>query len=187
MLLRHALIQWNTTQKLWQNFQRYFIHTYRYQRLNSHIKCCSMLQTPLEAMTMWEACTGAGCWQDLWTHRERSPCWNRFASRTWSPVGDPWWSSLFLKNYTLWKELKQFVRDCSSWAEFTLEKFVKECFPWEGPHAEVEEECEKSWTRGGKSSGANMNNWPYSYAAAEVGDRIQKWSSGRRGGRCFKI
>ncbi|KAK4818051.1 LOW QUALITY PROTEIN: hypothetical protein QYF61_004578 [Mycteria americana] len=39
-----------------------------------------------EAVTLWEACAGAGSWQDLWTHAERSPCWSRFAGRTCDPV-----------------------------------------------------------------------------------------------------
>lgn len=27
-----------------------------------------------EAVTLWETCSGAGSWQDLWTHGERSQC-----------------------------------------------------------------------------------------------------------------
>jgi len=34
----------------------------------------------------------------LW--RERSPCWRRFSGRTCDSVGDPLWSSLFLKDCT---------------------------------------------------------------------------------------
>jgi len=43
------------------------------------------------------------CWQDLWTHAERSPRWSRFAGRTCDPMGDLRWSSLFLRDCILWK------------------------------------------------------------------------------------
>jgi len=66
--------------------------------------------------------TGAGSWQDLWTHEEGSPHQSRFAGRTCDPVGDPHWSSLFLKG-------------CSPWEGLTLEKLLKNCLLWEGPHA----------------------------------------------------
>jgi len=42
---------------------------------------------PKESVTSWGACAGAGSWQDLWTRGERSPCWSRFAGRTWDPRG----------------------------------------------------------------------------------------------------
>ncbi|GAB0176363.1 AN1-type zinc finger protein 5-like [Grus japonensis] len=51
----------------------------------------------------WEAHAGASSWQDLWTHRERSPRQSRFAGRTCDPVEDPRWSSLFLKVCTPWE------------------------------------------------------------------------------------
>ncbi|KAJ7408232.1 suppression of tumorigenicity 5 protein isoform x4 [Pitangus sulphuratus] len=56
-----------------------------------------------EAVTPWEACAEAGSRQDLWTHGERSPRWSRLAGRTCDPVGDPHWSSRFLKDCTPWK------------------------------------------------------------------------------------
>ena len=61
-------------------------------------------------------------------------------------MGDPRWSSLFLKDCTPWKGpmLEQFVKNCSPWEGLTLEKFVKDCLPWEGPHAGAGEECEES-------------------------------------------
>ncbi|GAB0185827.1 hypothetical protein GRJ2_001048000 [Grus japonensis] len=93
-----------------------------------------------------EVHTGAGSWQDLWTCGERSPCQNRFAGRTCDPVGDPHWSSLFLKDCTLWERptLEQFVKNCSQWEGLTLEKLVQDCLLWEGPHAGAGEECEES-------------------------------------------
>jgi len=46
-------------------------------------------------------------WQDLW------------------PVGDPRWSSPFLKDCTLWKgsNVEQFVEDCSQWEGPTMKNF----------------------------------------------------------------
>ncbi|KAK4809986.1 hypothetical protein QYF61_004438 [Mycteria americana] len=82
-----------------------------------------------EAVTLWEACAGAGSWQDLWTHGERSLHWRRFAGRTCDPAGDPRWSSLFLKDCAPWKGLmlEQFVKNCRPWEGLTLEKFVEKC------------------------------------------------------------
>ena len=81
---------------------------------------------------------------DPW--RERSPRWSRFAGRTCDSVGDPRWSSLFLKDCTPWKGpmLEQFMKNCSPWEGLTLEKFVEDCLPWEGPHTGAGEECEES-------------------------------------------
>jgi len=55
------------------------------------------------------------------------------------------WSSLFLKDCTLWQGLMldQLVENCSLWEGLTLEKFVGNCFPWEGLHTGAEE-CEES-------------------------------------------
>ena len=52
--------------------------------------------------------------------------------RTCGPVGDPRWSSLFLKDCTPWMGpmLEQFVKNCSPWEGLTLEKFVEDCSPW---------------------------------------------------------
>jgi len=54
-------------------------------------------------VTPWGACAGAGFWQDLWPHGERSPRRSRFAGRACDPTGDPRWSSLFLNNCTPWE------------------------------------------------------------------------------------
>jgi len=72
-----------------------------------------------EAVTPWGVGAGAGSCQDLQTRRERSPRRSRFAGRACDPMGDPHWSSLFLK-------------DCTSWKGPTLGQFVKSCSPWEG-------------------------------------------------------
>jgi len=56
-----------------------------------------------EAVTPWGACAGAGSCQDLQTRGERSPPWSKFAGRACDPVGFPRWSSLFLKDCSLWE------------------------------------------------------------------------------------
>ncbi|GAB0183438.1 zinc finger and BTB domain-containing protein 5 [Grus japonensis] len=62
---------------------------------------------------------------------ERSPRQSRFAGRTCDPVGDPRWSSLFLKV-------------CTPWEGPTLEQLVEDCLLWEGPHTGAGAECEES-------------------------------------------
>ena len=109
--------------------------------------------TPEQADVPEGGCSpvGSPCWSrllagpaDPW--RERSPRWSRFAGRTGGPVGDPRWSSLFLKDCTLWKgpALEEFVKNCSLCEGLTLEKFMEDCLLWEGSHAGAEEECEES-------------------------------------------
>jgi len=76
---------------------------------------------------------------------ERSPHWSRFAGRAGDPVGDPRWSSLFLKGYKPWKRptLGQFVENCSQWERAMLEQFMEDCLLWEGPQTGAGEECEE--------------------------------------------
>jgi len=76
------------------------------------------------------------CWSrlltppaDLW--RQRSTRWSRFTGRTYDPVGDPHWSSLFLK-------------DCTQWKGLMLEQLVENCVLSVEPHTGVGEECEES-------------------------------------------
>jgi len=57
-----------------------------------------------EAVTPWGARAGAGSGQDLQTCGERTPRRSRFAGRACDPVGDPCWSSQFLKDCTPWKD-----------------------------------------------------------------------------------
>ena len=56
-----------------------------------------------EALTPWVARAGAGSCKDLRTRGERTPHQSRFAGRAYDPMGDPHWSSLFLKDCTLWE------------------------------------------------------------------------------------
>ncbi|GAB0209503.1 AN1-type zinc finger protein 5-like [Grus japonensis] len=58
-----------------------------------------------------------------------SPCWSRFAGRTCDPMGEtPCWSSLFLKDCTLWKG-HTLQQNCSLWEGLRLEKFMEDCLP----------------------------------------------------------
>jgi len=86
-----------------------------------------------EAVTPWEDCARAGSCQDLWPHAERSPHQSRFAGRACDPMGDPHWSSLFLKDCTPWegRTLGQFGKNCSPWEGLTLEKLVESCLTLE--------------------------------------------------------
>lgn len=58
-----------------------------------------------EAVNLWESCTGTDCMKDLWNCVERSPQQTTLASRTSNSVESPPWSSLLLKDCTLWKGL----------------------------------------------------------------------------------
>jgi len=73
-------------------------------------------------------------------------------------MGDPCWSSLFLKDCTLWEglTLEKFVKNCSLWEGPMLQKFMENCLPWEGPHAGAGAECEESSPRRGRSSRDNV-------------------------------
>ncbi|GAB0209457.1 hypothetical protein GRJ2_003411400 [Grus japonensis] len=101
-----------------------------------------------EAMTLWRAHDGAGSWQEL-QPVERAHAGASFLAGPVTLWGNPHWTSLFLKDCTLWKGpmLEQFVKNCSLWEGPTLEKFMKDCLPWEGPHAGAGEERE-----GGRSA-----------------------------------
>jgi len=48
-----------------------------------------------------------------------------------TPVGDPHWSSLFLKVCTLWEgpTLGLFMKSCGPWEGLALKKFVENCLP----------------------------------------------------------
>jgi len=61
-------------------------------------------------------------------------------------MGDPHWSSLFLKDCILWEgpTLQQHVKNCSPWEGFILEESVENHLPWEGPHVGAREEHEES-------------------------------------------
>jgi len=58
-------------------------------------------------------------------------------------MGDPHWSSLFLKNCTPWKgpTLGQFVKNDILWEGPTPEQFVKSCSLWEALMEKFVENC----------------------------------------------
>ncbi|KAK4828553.1 hypothetical protein QYF61_027522 [Mycteria americana] len=88
---------------------------------------------------------------------ERSPHWSRLlagpvdpgreesSGRTCDPVGDPCWSSLFLKDCTPWKGpmLEQSMKNCSLCEGPILEKFMEDYLPWVGSHAGAGGECKE--------------------------------------------
>ncbi|GAB0210393.1 zinc finger and BTB domain-containing protein 5 [Grus japonensis] len=104
------------------------------------------VETPEGGCGPWEAHAGASSWQDLWPRGERNPRQSRFAGRTCDPMGDPRWSSLFLKVCTPWEgpTLEQLVKNRSLRERLTVEKLVEDCLPWEGPQAGAGAECEES-------------------------------------------
>ena len=81
---------------------------------------------------------------------ERSPHQSRFAGRAYDPVGDPRWSSLFLKDCTLWKAHMEkthtgaVCEDLQPVGKTHIGEFVEDCVPQEGPHAGAGAECEES-------------------------------------------
>lgn len=87
-----------------------------------------------ETVTLWEIhAPGRTCGP-----RERR--WSRSAGRTCDSVGDMNWSSLLLKDCSLWKELmlEQILKNYSLWEALILEKFMEDCLLWEGPMLEQE-------------------------------------------------
>jgi len=99
------------------------------------ISSCSLWRTPRWSRWMPKGdCDSA-----------ESPHWSRFSGRTCDLMGDSHWSSLFLKDCTLWKgpTLEHFMNNCILWEGPTLEKFVEDCLLWVGPHAGAGEECEE--------------------------------------------
>jgi len=95
----------------------------------------------------------SSCWSRLlagpvaqWN--KRSPHWSGLAGRTFDPVGDPHWTSLFLKDYTPWKApiLEQFLKNCSLWEGLMLEQFVEDCGGT------------PSWSRGREEAGRSSRN-----------------------------
>jgi len=112
------------------------------------------------AVTPYEVCDGAGSGQVLWPRGEMSPHWSRFAGTSCDTMGDPRWSSLFLKDCTPSKGpmLGQFMKNCSLWEGPTLQQYMENCLPWEGPHSGAGTECEESSPCGGRSGRDNVMN-----------------------------
>ena len=83
-------------------------------------------------------------------------------------MGDPRWSSLFLK-------------DCTPWEGPTLEQLVEDCLPWEGPHAGAGQERQED---GAAETTCRKPHSPSPCAAQaeEVENSGGKLSLGRREG-----
>ncbi|OPJ75326.1 hypothetical protein AV530_007828 [Patagioenas fasciata monilis] len=105
------------------------------------------LEQVKDAVTMCEANIGAGFWQDLWTHGERSPHWSRFAGRICDPMGDPGWSSLCQKDCTLWKGpmLEQFAKKSRLLEGPILEKFMTVSHGWDSTLEQGNRVRRKEW------------------------------------------
>lgn len=121
---------------------------------------------PKNDVTPWEAhAAGAGSWQDMCTHGDKSPCW---AGLMAGPM-TPW--RIYIGAVCCWRTvplgkgpmLEQFVKNCSPWEGLTLEKFV------EWPHNGTGE----GW--GGRSSRENVwwtdHNPPHSPSPCTAGHR----------------
>ncbi|KAJ7402343.1 hypothetical protein BTVI_87375 [Pitangus sulphuratus] len=116
-----------------------------------------------------KTCCGAAAERGVRIHERNIPAEPKGPADLWKeeptleqvycePMGDPNWSSLFLKDCTTWKgpTLEQFVKNCSLWEGLTLENFMEESLVWEGPHGAAGEEHEESSHRGGRSKRKNM-------------------------------
>jgi len=147
-----------------------------------------------EAVTLWRTCAGAGSCQDLWPCVESIPGWSRFAGRICDPVGNPCWSSLFLK-------------DCILWQGPTLEQFMG--------RTHVGAVCGGLSPMGGTPGWSRVRVWgalplrrkewqtqlvtnwlhpPFSVplcclerGGREMGSEVEPGKKGGLGGRCFKI
>ena len=108
-------------------------------------------------------------------------------------MGDPRWSSLFLKDCTPWMGpmLEQFMKNCSPWEGLTLEKFMEDCLPWEGPHAGAGEECEEEGAA--ETTCDELTATPHSPSPCatrgeeveKIGSKVKPGKKGGVGGRCF--
>jgi len=55
----------------------------------------------------------------------RNPCWSRLAGKICDLMGYPSWSSLFLKDYTLWKGSHTGAGECLKEAVTLCEGFTR--------------------------------------------------------------
>lgn len=82
---------------------------------------------PKEAMTPWDDHAGAGSWQNLWAHREKSPWPSQYSGRTCDPKGALTGASCSWRTAPSGKGLLR-TAACG-------EPFMKDCIPWEWPQA----------------------------------------------------
>jgi len=109
-------------------------------------------------------------------------------------VGHPHWSSLFLKDCTLWKGLmlEQFIKSCNPWEGLTLQKLVEDCLPWEGPHAGPREKHEEEGAAETTCDELTATPFPVPLCCSggggrEIGSEVEPGKKGQVGGRCFEI
>jgi len=152
-----------------------------------------------EAVTQWGGHTGAGSCQDLRAHEERSPHRSRFAGRACDPLGDPHWSSLFLKAGTPWEGpmLGQFVKSYSPWEGLMLEKFMENVSCERNPMLEQGKSVGSLPPEGqgaAETTCDELTITPIPHPLMPLGERRQRSGSeaepgqkGGVGGRCFKI
>jgi len=104
---------------------------------------------------------------------------------------DPYWSSLFLKDYTLPEgpTLEQFVKSCSPQEGLTL-KFTENYLQCEGPHTGPGEECEEEGVA--ETMCDELTTIPIPHSSVPLGgrrernqERSQAWEEGRGGGKEF--
>jgi len=111
-------------------------------------------------------------------------------------VGDPRWSSLFLKDCTLWKRptLGQFMKSCSPWERLTLEKFVEDCSPGRDPRLEQGQSVRSPPAEGegaAETTCDELTATPIPHPPAPLGGRrernrseVEPGKKGGVGGRC---
>ncbi|RMC15457.1 hypothetical protein DUI87_07649 [Hirundo rustica rustica] len=96
---------------------------------------------PEEMVSPWETHAGAGSWQDLWTHGEKSPGWCRISERTLAgSMRDPPMEQSVPEMLCPVKGMHTgAVNEGLQWEGLTLWKFTKNCAPWEELQAGAEE------------------------------------------------
>lgn len=81
---------------------------------------CSPWRVSSQSSRMPKRCCdhvgSAGSWQNLWTHGERSPHWNRFAGRTYDTLGDPTLEQFVPQELHLEERIHRGAREeCEEW------------------------------------------------------------------------
>ncbi|KAJ7396575.1 hypothetical protein BTVI_143870 [Pitangus sulphuratus] len=91
-----------------------------------------------ETVTPWEAWDGAGSCRRPVAHREGNPCQSRFfLGRSCGRYGGPTLVQLIcegLHPMEEWPTGQHFGKNCCLRGGLMLQRFIKDCLPWEGPH-----------------------------------------------------
>ncbi|RMC01173.1 hypothetical protein DUI87_22264 [Hirundo rustica rustica] len=102
-----------------------------------------------QTVTPWETSTGAGFWQDLWPHREKSLRRSRFAVWTCDPTRN--FYCLFLNEYIMGETHAGAVNEELQPMGRTSTGTV-----WEGPYIRTGEECDESFHGGDRNIRDNI-------------------------------